>query len=112
MAKILKFPTRHIQTVAIRPGPKHRLRVEVLDAVRPRRTRWMVQFEVQEVAGFAALKGFTDKAVAAGCRHSFEVASTSAVRRFVARTADLVTAGKIAVWIDGVRARPRPARSA
>ena len=112
MAQILKFPSKNLQTLTVRSGREHRASIEILDAVRPRRTRWMVQFEIQEVAGFAALKGFTDSAVAAGYRHRFGVGSTSGVRRFIAQTADLVAAGRVAVWVDGVRVRPRVVRRA
>ncbi|MCK1626314.1 hypothetical protein IVA98_24780 [Bradyrhizobium sp. 160] len=112
MAQILKFPSKKIEPVTVRSGGKHRIGVEVIDAVRPRRTRWRVQFEIQESAGFAALKGFTDGAVAHGYRHRFEVSNTRAVRRFVAETSGLVAAGKIAIWIDGLRVQPRVARSA
>ncbi|SDG45009.1 hypothetical protein SAMN05216338_1001346 [Bradyrhizobium sp. Rc2d] len=112
MAQILKFPTKKIEPVTVRSGSKHRVSVEVLDGVRPRRTRWRVQFEIQEAAGFAALKGFTDRAVANGYRHRFEVSSTGAVRRFVAETSALVAAGRIAIWIDGLKVQPQVARSA
>lgn len=112
MAQILKFPTRKIEPVTVRSGSKHRISVEVLDSVRPRRTRWRVQFEIQEAAGFAALKGFTDRAVARGDRHRFYVSRTRAVQRFVAETSGLVAAGKIAIWIDGLKVQPQVARSA
>ena len=112
MAQILKFPTKKVEPLAVRSGGQHRISVEVLDEIRPRRTRWRVQFEIQEVAGFAALKGFTDSAVALGYRHRFNVSSTRKVRQFVAETSNLVAAGKIAIWIDGVRVQPRVARSA
>jgi hypothetical protein len=112
MAQILKFPTKKIEPLSIHSGSKHRISVEVLDEVRPRRTRWKVQFEIQEAAGFAALRGFTDCAVALGYRHRFEVSSTRLVRQFVAETSGLVAAGKIAIWIDGVRVQPRVALSA
>lgn len=103
MGKILTFPKKSIAPITVRNGPKHRISVEVLDEVRPRRTRWAVQFEIQEASGYAALDGFTDAAVAAGYRHRFYVRTTRAVRRFVAETSDLVAAGRIALWIDGVR---------
>ena len=112
VAQILKFPTKKIEPVTVRSGSKHRISVEVLDNVRPRRTRWRVQFEIQEAAGFAALKGFTDRAVAQGYRHRFEVSSTRAVRRFVAETSGLVAAGRIAIWIDRLKVQPQVARSA
>lgn len=112
MAQILTFPTKKIEPLSIHSGGKHRISVEVLDEVQSRRTRWKVQFEIQEAAGFTALKGFTDCAVALGYRHRFEVISTRVVRQFVAETSGLVAAGKIAIWIDGVRVRPRVARSA
>ncbi|QPF90850.1 hypothetical protein [Bradyrhizobium commune] len=112
MAQILKFPAKKIEPVTVRNGSKHRISVEVLDDVRPRRIRWRVQFEIQEAAGFAALKGFTDSAVAYGYRHRFQVSSTRAVQRFVAETSSLVAAGKIAIWIDGLQVQPRVVRSA
>ncbi|MEO8722921.1 MAG: hypothetical protein ABI395_05265 [Sphingobium sp.] len=84
----------------------------MLDELRPRRTRWVVQFEIQESAGYDANTGFTDEAVAAGCRHGFYVTTTSAVRRFVAETSQLVTDRKVAIWVDGVRVRPAVARVA
>ena len=103
---------KKIEPVTVRSGSKHRISVEVLDDIRPRRTRWRVQFEIQEAAGFAALKGFTDRAVAQGHRHHFQVGSTQAAQRFVAATSGLVAAGRIAIWIDGLRVQPRVARSA
>lgn len=103
MGKILTFPKQPIAPITVRKGSKHRISVEVLDEVRPRRTRWVVQFEIQEAAGYAALDGFTDAAVAAGYRHRFYVGSTQAVRRIIAETSDLVAAGRIALWIDGAR---------
>jgi hypothetical protein len=112
MAQILKFPTNKIKPVTVRSGRKHRISVEVLDEVRPRRTRWVIQFEIQEAAGFAALNGFKDSAVALGYRHRFDVNSTWAVRQFVAETSGLVAAGKVAIWIDGLRVQPRVTRSA
>lgn len=112
MGKVLTFPKKMIAPVTVRSGAKHRISVEVRDAMRPRRTRWAVQFEVQEAAGLAALKGFTDAAVAAGYRHRFDVGSTRAVRRFVAETSDLVAAGRIALWIDGVRVQSQIKRQA
>jgi hypothetical protein len=66
MAKILAFPTNNVEPVTVRSGSQHRVSVEILDDVRPRRTRWIVQFEIQEAAGFKALKGFKDSAVASG----------------------------------------------
>ena len=103
MGKILTFPKMSIAPITVRNRPEHRITVWVLDEVRPRRTRWSVQFEIQEASGYAALDGFTDAAVAAGHRHRFYVGSTRAVRRFVAETSDLVADGRIALWIDGVR---------
>lgn len=112
MAKILSFPAKKIEPVTVRDGRAHRISVEVLDEVRPRRTRWMVQFAIQEVAGFSALKGFTDNAVAEGQRHRFDVRNTRSVRQFVAETSNMVTKGKVAVWVDGQRVRPQIRRSA
>jgi hypothetical protein len=112
VAKILVFPTSKVAPITVRSGRKHRVSVEVIDDVRPRRTRWIVQFEIQEAAGFGALKGFKDSAVASGYRHRFDVSSTRAVRRFVAETSGLVAAGKVAIWIDGARVQPRITRSA
>ncbi len=112
MAKILTFPTSKVEPVTVRSGRQHRVSVEILHDVRPRRTRWTVQFEIQEAAGFGALKGFKDSAVASGYRHRFGVRSTRAVRRFVAETSNLVAAGKAAIWIDGARVQPRIKRSA
>ncbi|KGJ18050.1 hypothetical protein [Paracoccus sanguinis] len=107
MGQILKFPTKKIVPVVARSGRNHSISVEVLDERRPRRTRWTVQFEIQEVAGYgASLKGFTGAAVAQGYRHRFKVTSTAAVRQFVAETSGLVAAGRVAVWVDGVRVRP------
>lgn len=107
MGKILQFPTKTmIAPLTVRKGRRHRISVSVLDEVRPRRTRWVVQFEVQEAAGYNANTGFTDEAVAAGYRHGFYVTTTQAVRQFVAQTSKLVTDREIALWIDGVRVRP------
>lgn len=113
MGKLLQFPNKtRIAPLTVRKGRRHRISVTVLDEVRPRRTRWIVQFEVQEAAGYDANTGFTDEAVAAGYRHCFYVTTTQAVRQFVAETSTLVTNGKIAVWIDGVRVRPAVALEA
>ncbi|RWH85218.1 MAG: hypothetical protein EOQ86_09630, partial [Mesorhizobium sp.] len=73
MAQILKFPSKKIEPVTVRSRQQHRIAVEILDDVRPRRTRWIVQFEIQEAAGHGALKGFKDAAVAVGYRHRFWV---------------------------------------
>ncbi len=112
MGKVVTFPRNKIAPVTVRNRAKHSISVEVRDAMRPRRTRWAVQFEIQEAAGFAALNGFTDAAVAAGYRHRFDVGSTQAARRFVAETSDLVAAGRIALWIDGVPVRLQIKRQA
>ena len=112
MGKVLTFPQKMIAPVTVRNGAKHRISIEVRDTLRPRRTRWAVQFEIQEAAGFATLNGFTDAAVAARHRHRFDVDSTRAVRRFVAETSDLVATGRIALWIDGVRVQSRIKRPA
>jgi hypothetical protein len=106
-AQILNFPTKNIRPVVIRTGRKHRLAIKVLDTFDPRRTRWRAQFEVQEEAGYPALKGFTDRSVARGEAHDFEVGSTASARRFLARIADFVDEGTVAVWIDGARVRPK-----
>ena len=112
MGQILNFPTKKIEPVTVRSRQKHRIAVEILDGVRARRTRWIVQFEIQEAAGYGAVKGFKDAAVAAGYRHRFWVGGTRPVREFVAETADLVATGKVAIWIDGARVQPRIKRSA
>jgi hypothetical protein len=113
MAKILKFPTaRRLKSVLVRSSREHRISVEILDDVHPRRTRWAVQFEIQEVAGFRATKGLTDRAVANGYRHRFKVGSTQAARSLAMMTARLIASGKIAVWIDGKMVRARPALAA
>ena len=113
IGKLLQFPSKAmIAPLTVRKGRRHRINVTVLDEVRPRRTHWVVQFEVQEAAGYDANTGFTDEAVAAGYRHGFYVTTTRAVRQFVAETSQLVTDEKIAVWIDGVRVRPALAREA
>jgi hypothetical protein len=106
MGKILQFPKKtKIAPLTVRKGRKHRISVTIVDEVRPRRTRWIVQFEIQEAAGYDANTGFTDEAVTAGYRHGFYVTTTQAVRQFVAETSHLVASGEIAVWIDGVRVR-------
>jgi hypothetical protein len=112
MAKILKFPLKSIAPVTIRSRQWHRIAVDILDNVRPRQTRWTVQFEIQDVAGFHALAGFKDAAVALGYRHRFWVKGTPGVRQFLAETAKLVAIGKVAVWVDGVRVLPRIKRIA
>ncbi|KJC55881.1 hypothetical protein UP10_36295 [Bradyrhizobium sp. LTSPM299] len=112
MGQILNFPTKKIEPVTVRSRQKHRIAIEILDGVWARRTRWIVQFEIQEVAGYGALKGFKDAAVAIGYRHRFWVVGTRPAREFVAETADLVAAGKVTIWIDGARVQPRIKRSA
>lgn len=112
MGKILTFRNNAIAPITLRNASRHRIAVEVLDVIRPRRTRWAVQFEVQEASGFVALHGFTDVAVASGYRHRFYVNTTRAVRRFVAETSDLVATGRIALWIDGVRVQSHLRRRA
>ncbi|MBZ7921533.1 hypothetical protein LAC81_07010 [Ensifer adhaerens] len=42
MGKVLTFPKKMIAPVTVRNGAKHRISIEVRDAVRPRRTRWAV----------------------------------------------------------------------
>lgn len=112
MAKVLSFPAQKIESVTVRDGRAHCISVEVLDEVMPRPTRWMLQFAIQEVAGFSALKGFTDNAVAESQRHRFDVRNTRSVRQFVAETSNLGTEGKVAVWVYGQRVRPQIKRSA
>lgn len=112
MGKIVDFRTPAIAPMMVRSGKMHRVSIEILDTVRPRRTRWAIQFEVQEAAGIPANKGLTDKAVAAGYRHRFEVTSTRALRQFVAETSELVADQKVAVWVDGSRVRTMVARRA
>lgn len=111
LALILNFPSK-IEPVTVRARPTHRIVVEILDNVRPRRTRWAMQFEIQEAAGYEALKGLKDAAVAVGYRHRFWVKGTRALRQFLAETAGLVMTGKVAVWVDGLRVQPRVKRSA
>jgi hypothetical protein len=76
MGQILNFPTKKIEPVTVRSRQKHRIAVEIFDGVRARRTRWIVQFEIQEAAGYGAVKGFKDAAVAVGYRHRFWVGGT------------------------------------
>ena len=45
MGQILNFPTKKIEPGTVRSRQKHRIAVEILDGVRARRTRWIVQFE-------------------------------------------------------------------
>jgi hypothetical protein len=113
MVKILEFPVaKRIEPVLVRSSRGHQISLEIRDDVRPRRTRWTVQFEIQEVAGFRGSKGLTDRAVAYGYRHRFKVGSTRAAHRFAMMTAPLVASGKIVLWIDGKMVRARPALAA
>ncbi len=106
MARLIAFPKKKLHAISAHPSRPYRIAIEVLDTVRPRRTRWRVQFEVQEAAGFLALRGFKDVAVRAGYRHRFSINRTAALRRFVSELADLVRDGKVALWVDGVMIRP------
>lgn len=113
LSKILKFPpTKRLKSVLVRSSREHRIRIEIRDESRPRRTRWVVQFEIQEVAGFRGSKGLTDRAVANGYCHRFTVKSTYAARRLAIMMAPLIASGKIALWIDGTMVRPQPALAA
>lgn len=113
MINVLKFPTtKRLESVLVRSSREHRISLEIRDDARPRRTRWVVQFEIQEVAGFRGSQGLTDWAVANGYRHRFKVGSTRAARRFAVMMAPLIASGKIAVWIDGKMVRARPALAA
>lgn len=112
MGKIIKFLGKHIEPLHVRDKKRHRIIVEILGGEDSRRIRWQIQFEIQEVAGLAALRGFKDKAVASGYRHEFTVISTKKLRRFVADTFKFIRAGKAAVWIDGNPVRPQVARQA
>ncbi|WP_156526925.1 hypothetical protein [Bradyrhizobium sp.] len=113
MSKILKFPTtKRLKSVPVRNSREHRISIEIRDEVRPRRVRWDVQFEIQEVAGFRGSKGLTDRAVANGYRHRFTVGSTYAARRLAIMMAPLIASGKIVLWIDGTMVRPQPALAA
>jgi hypothetical protein len=111
MSKILNFPTtKEIRPVLVRSSRQHRIAIEILDETDPPRTRWMVQFDIQQIVGCgSSLKGFTDRAVANGYRHRFYVDSTGAARRFATMTAPLIASGKVAVWIDGNLVRSRTA---
>ncbi|WP_316191872.1 MULTISPECIES: hypothetical protein [unclassified Bradyrhizobium] len=113
MSKVLRFPTtKRLKSVLVRSSREHRISIEIRDEVHPRRTRWAVQFEIQEAAGFRGSKGLTDRAVANGYRHRFTVASTHAARRLAMMTAPLIASGKIALWIDGTMVRAGPALAA
>ncbi len=113
MSKILKFPTtKRLKSVLVRSSREHRIAIEIRDEFRPRRTRWAVQFEIQEVAGFRGSKGLTDRAVANGYRHRFTVKSTYAARQLAIMMAPLIASGKIVFWIDETMVRPQPALAA
>jgi hypothetical protein len=96
MGKILQFPTS-VEPVWLQNGQKHHVAVEILDCDDPRRTRNSVQFDIQETAGWRALKGVTDQAVASGYRLRFVIKGRRKVQKFVAGTLGLVASGRIAI---------------
>jgi hypothetical protein len=112
VAQILKFPNRSVAPIIVRSGQKHVILVEVVDRLRPKMTRWILQFAVQNAAGFSALDGLKDKAVAKGHRHRFTIGKTRLLRRFVAETSDLVADGLVVINVDGVLVQPRVKRLA
>ena len=111
MGQVLTF-NKKLASITVRDGRRHCITVEILDRRNPRKTRWSVQFDIQEESGYSALSGFTDAAVAAGHRHKFYVRSSAAVRRFIAANTLLVTEGKVAIWVDGRLVRPALNRAA
>ncbi|MDB5518645.1 MAG: hypothetical protein JWQ17_5403 [Tardiphaga sp.] len=112
MAQIIAFPKTTLRPLRVLSGALHSVRVEVVDQRRPRRTRWLTQWAIQNAASFRALKGFTDESVARGRAHRFSVGRTRLVRRFVAEIADLIAAGRVIVEIDGTLVRALVRRSA
>jgi hypothetical protein len=86
--------------------------VEIVDQRRPRQTRWLAQWAIQNAASFRALKGFTDASVARGRVHHFSVRRTRLARRFVAEISELISTGRVIVEIDGNQVRTLTRRSA
>jgi hypothetical protein len=112
VAQIIAFPKTTLRPLRVHSGSLHSVRVEVIDQRRPRRTRWLTQWAIQNAASFRALAGFTDESVSRGHAHRFSVGRTRLVRRFVAEVAELIAAGRIIVEIDGAVVRPLARRSA
>ncbi|MBI5131266.1 MAG: hypothetical protein HZA66_17655 [Rhodopseudomonas palustris] len=101
MAQIIAFPKTTLRPLRVQSGSLHLVRVEIVDQRRPRRTRWLTQWAIQNAASFRALKGFTDASVARGRVHRFSVNRTRLVRRFVAEISELIADGRVIVEIDG-----------
>lgn len=112
MAQILRFPAQKLQPLSVRSGQKHRIVVEVVDRTRPRLTRLILQYAVQNAGSFSALKGLKDAAVSKGYKHRFEIGRTALLSRFVAETADLVSDGLVVIKVDGALVQPRIRRKA
>ena len=112
VAQIIAFPKTTLRPLRVHSGSLHSVRVEVVDQRRPRRTRWLTQWAIQNAASFRALKGFTDASVARGRAHRFSVSRTRLVRRFLAEISELIAAGRVIVEIDGNVVRALARRSA
>lgn len=112
MAQIIAFPKTTLRPLRVHSGSLHSVRVEIVDQKRPRRTRWLTQWAIQNAASFRALKGFTDASVARGRAHRFSVSRTRLVRRFLAEISELIAAGRVIVEIDGNVVRALVRRSA
>jgi hypothetical protein len=112
MAQIIAFPKTTLRPLRVHSGSLHSVRVAIIDQSRPRRTRWLTQWAIQNAASFRALKGFTDASVARGRVHRFSASRTQLVRRFVAEIGELIAAGRVIVEVDGTVVRVFARRSA
>jgi hypothetical protein len=112
VAQIIAFPKTTLRPLRVHSGSLHFVRLQIIDQNRPRRTRWIAQWAIQNAAPFRALKGFTDASVARGRAHRFSVNRTRLVRRYVAEISGLIAAGRVIVEVDGAVVRVLARRSA
>jgi hypothetical protein len=108
MAQILRFPASlSLASVSIKSGSKHTVTVRIADATEPEEARWHLQYAIQNAASFRALKGFNDQLARSGGWHTFHVAKTFRVRRFIRQINRLIVEGRAVIQIDGARVYPK-----
>jgi hypothetical protein len=112
VAQIIAFPKSSLRPLRVDSGSTHTLRVKIIDQNRPQRTRWLVQWAIQNAASFRALKGFSDASVAQKRSHRFSVRRTRLVRRFINEISELVAVGRVIVEVDGAVVQVLARRSA
>lgn len=113
MAKIISFPKSSTYApLKVRTAGRHKVSVRVADRQRTEEARWHLQFAMQRAASFRCLAGFTDKAARSGVWHTFHVAQTFRIKRFLRDIEQLVGDGRVIVKIDGALVQVRIRKTA